>query len=157
MSEPSTAPEIYTNSKGWAKPLLIALIIVGIVALLYAAFQLRPDTVRVNNKTIYIEQVSSTKDLRQGLSGRPSLATDQGMLFDFGRPQKPCMWMKDMKFAIDIVWIDSTKKVVDVKTNVSPETYPNSFCSKNRARYVLELRAGSAANYGIAEGTSVTF
>ena len=57
--------------------------------------------------------------------------------------------MKDMKFAIDMVWIASDEAVVGMFTNVAPDTYPKSFAPDGVARYVLELPAGYVAAHGV--------
>ena len=41
----------------------------------------------------------------KGLSGRDNLADDEGMFFVFEKSDIYPFWMKDMKFAIDIIWI----------------------------------------------------
>lgn len=75
----------------------------------------------------------------------------QGMLFDFEKPQRACIWMKGMNLNIDIVWIDHNKKVTQIKENVSPDTYPKSFCA-DQTRYVIELAAGTARRAGLKTG-----
>ncbi len=86
--------------------------------------------------------VANTAELQdQGLSGWPSLAPHQGMLFVFGKEGKYPFWMKDMSFPIDIVWLDSNYKIVHLESALSPETYPNTFGADVKAKYVLELPA----------------
>ncbi len=93
----------------------------------------------------------------KGLSGRDSLAPDEGLLFIFPTSQVSGFWMKDMKFPIDIIWIDSNRKVVTVAENILPETYPKSFYPTKKAQFVLEVNAGSAKKSGLVEGTTVVF
>jgi uncharacterized protein len=101
-------------------------------------------------------EVADTGALReQGLSGRASLPEGRGMLFVFDQDGSWGIWMKDMLFSIDIVWLDKEGRVAWMETNVSPETYPTAFYSESPARYVLELPAGAAAKYGIAIGTKI--
>lgn len=104
-------------------------------------------------------EVADTPGLfTKGLSGRDGLDADKVMLFEFNETsQHHCMWMKDMKFNIDIVWLDEDKKVVDAVHDVSPETYPASFCPKDAARYVIELKSGEAANNKLEIGKQVRF
>lgn len=105
---------------------------------------------------IQLERVSSPADVRQGLSGRESLALEEGMLFDFGREAEHCMWMKDMNFAIDIIWLDNEGVVVSALSNVPPESYPNVFCNEDEpARYVIEVNAGIVEMARIAPGQAV--
>jgi len=53
-------------------------------------------------------------------------------------------WMKNMKFPIDIVWLDEAKKVVHIVKNASPEYSTDKTFKPNKpAKYVLELPAGT--------------
>lgn len=65
------------------------------------------------------------------------------------------VWMKDMGFSIDIVWLDAEGRVLSVVEGAAPESYPKIFLPKAAAHYVLELPAGAAARYGLAEGAKV--
>jgi uncharacterized membrane protein (UPF0127 family) len=101
-------------------------------------------------------EVADTDGSRhRGLSGRPGLAQGEGMFFVFPSAGYWGMWMKDMRFAIDILWVDSGGTNVHIESNVSPATYPQVFEPPAPARYVLELPAGFAAARGIAEGMKV--
>lgn len=75
----------------------------------------------------------------QGLSGRPGLPLDEGMLFLFPNAAKRSFWMKDMFFPIDIIWIDSDWNVVGVVPHATPETYPKTFTSPAPISRVLEI------------------
>jgi uncharacterized membrane protein (UPF0127 family) len=50
--------------------------------------------------------------------------------------------MKEMKFPIDIIWVDKDFKVVSLKENITPETYPEVFYPEDQSLYVLETGAG---------------
>ncbi len=52
--------------------------------------------------------------------------------------------MKDMKFPIDIVWLDGQGKILNIKPNVSPSTYPDIFFPTENNLFVLEFNAGFA-------------
>ena len=54
---------------------------------------------------------------RQGLSGRPSLAPGEGMIFPYDPPEQPSFWMPDMHFDIDILWIRQGK-IIDLHARV---------------------------------------
>src|SRR3989338_1806519 len=79
---------------------------------------------------------------QQSLSGRSGLAEGEGMLFVFPQDGKYGFWMKDMRFSIDILWLNASGMVVYMAQNVSPDSFPKSFESDVPARYVLELPAG---------------
>ena len=61
-----------------------------------------------------------------------------------------------MRFSLDIIWLDETLKVVDVRENIAPETYPQAFHPKQPAYYVLEMNAGAAGKNGIGIGSVLT-
>jgi uncharacterized membrane protein (UPF0127 family) len=99
-------------------------------------------------------EVADTDEKRVlGLGGRDTLAGESGMLFAFSRPDFHGIWMKGMRFSIDILWLDERFKVVDIKEHVAPETYPQAFHPKVPAYYVLEISAGAVAKNGIVVGS----
>lgn len=99
--------------------------------------------IELNNKKIKAEVVNKEAYLKKGLSGRQSLAADAGMLFELGNSYEGCIWMKDMQFSIDVVWLNSTKKIIDAVSDIAPSTYPNTFCPKEKAQYILEVLSGT--------------
>ncbi|HEY4518363.1 MAG TPA: DUF192 domain-containing protein [Candidatus Paceibacterota bacterium] len=93
-----------------------------------------------------------------GLSDRESMAQDHGMLFAFPTPNITGFWMKDMHFALDIVWLDADKVIVQIDENVKPETYPEIiFRPQVPVKYVLEINAGVAGELGLYVGQKLNF
>jgi uncharacterized membrane protein (UPF0127 family) len=91
---------------------------------------------------------------RQGLSGTRQLENQTGMLFVFAEEDRYGMWMKDMNYPIDILWIDNNFSVVHIEENVAPETYPKVFSSPELARFVLEVPAFTAETFKLEVGDS---
>ncbi len=115
-------------------------------------------TIRIGKYQVKAEVVKTAEEQQKGLSGRPCIGASRGMLFVFPKAGHYSVWMKDMKFPIDIAWIGSDYKVVGLEKNVATSTYPDSFVNKDRlAQYVLELQAGRADSLGITIGTKVDF
>ena len=96
------------------------------------------DTFQIDT-CLKLEVASSNSSRTLGLSGRKELARDQGMLFDFGQAGEYCMWMKDMRFSLDMLWLNDNKEIVYMIENVTSDTYPKSFCGPQSARYVIEV------------------
>ncbi|MFA6536277.1 MAG: DUF192 domain-containing protein [Candidatus Paceibacterota bacterium] len=92
-----------------------------------------------------------------GLGGRKSLPDDSVMLFIFPKPDSYGIWMKDMKFPIDIFWLDENFSVIDEKINVATSTYPEIFYPNSKASFVLEGNAGFAEKRGIRVGSVLKF
>lgn len=113
--------------------------------------------IQINSQSLSAEVVASDPEREKGLSGRSCIGLNQAMLFKFDKPGIYPFWMKDMRFAIDMVWLDSSKKVVFIKSYVTPATYPQTFVSIDPAQYVLELKAGRAGQLGLEPADRVNF
>lgn len=106
---------------------------------------------------VLAEVASDSVSRVSGLSGRQSLPEFGGMLFRFDAPGRHGIWMKDMKFPIDIIWL-AYGAIVDIEENVpfpAPGT-ADSLLPIYRpdidAEYVLEVNAGFAKKYGLTIG-----
>ena len=113
---------------------------------------------------VYLVDLALTGEERgQGLSGRPNLGTDQGMLFVYDDDAPRAFWMPNMHFPLDMVWINSECTVSGVTSNVpnppleTPRNELPRYPSGDPVRFVLEINAGQAALTGISFGTSVEF
>lgn len=135
-------------------------LLIGFVTLVLAGFYFSVQTKGVypamlGGVPISIEIVDTDALRERGLSGRPSLGLSSGMLFVFSNDDEHRFWMKDMLFPIDILWLDAEYRIVDVHQDVKPETYPETFTPKVKARYVLELPAGFFENNGLKMGNTL--
>ncbi len=108
--------------------------------------------IKIGEAEILVELADDNTKRRLGLSGRDSLAEGRGMLFVFESEAALSFWMKDMRFAIDIIWLDKDKAVVDITENATPESYPQRFSPKSPSKYALEVPAGFAARNNISAG-----
>ena len=77
------------------------------------------------------------------------------MLFVFDSDDYRAIWMKDMKFPIDVLWITSGLEISDIVENMSPESYPTLYKPHVPVKYVLEIPAGTVKNAKILVGQSV--
>ncbi len=101
-----------------------------------------------------LEIADTPAERTQGLSGRASLPEDAGLFFVFEQPGLYEFWMKDMKFSIDIMWLDENYKVVGIKENATPESYPQTFLPEQPALYALETNVGFVRKNNIKIGTN---
>ena len=114
-------------------------------------------TVVIGGISLLIEIAETEEERRQGLSNRVSLDENSGMLFIFGQPSTGGIWMKDMRFPIDIIWIDENYSIIDIKHNAQPESFPEIFYPQTNAKYVLEVNAGFTKQHDIFVGDQVQF
>lgn len=91
-----------------------------------------------------VEIAKTPGQLTKGLSGRPSLSPGSGLLMVFGSDGYHGIWMKDMNFPIDIIWLNADMSVVKVENNAQPADYPRVYAPNVPSRYVLEVPAGAA-------------
>ena len=114
---------------------------------------------QIGDKKINLTVAKSEKDRMKGLSGRNSLPEDQGMLFLFEKKGEYGFWMRDMKFNIDIIFIDDNNVVNIVENAPSSVQAPNLtvYYPSAPVNRVLELNSGGSKKYGIKKGTIIKF
>ncbi len=91
-------------------------------------------------------ELAITDEERQlGLMFREKINPDQGMLFVFEEEGIHSFWMKNMRFSLDILWLDKDKRIVHIERKVPPGKNPPypSYSPVYPAKYVLELKPGS--------------
>ncbi|OHA89294.1 MAG: hypothetical protein A2653_01210 [Candidatus Zambryskibacteria bacterium RIFCSPHIGHO2_01_FULL_43_25] len=142
---------------------LIAVILFGFFALKHDGRDVGnnslefTDRIQVGDDFINVAIADSPEEQAKGLSDQLPIESHQGLLITFQSSGIYSIWMKDMKFALDAIWIDKNGEVVDIKTNLTPETYPAVFTPRVPALYILEIPAGSVENFGIKIGDKVVF
>lgn len=105
-----------------------------------------------------VEIASSKPEQTTGLMNRSKLDEDQGMLFDYVVSKKYPMWMLNMDFPLDIIWLNKDRQVVYLYENAQPCTDPAScplLSPDQAAKYVLEINAGQVAAAGLQVGDTV--
>lgn len=115
----------------------------------------KPVELAIGSTTISADLALSEDEQERGLGQRTFLGENKGMLFVFDEPSYPAIWMKDMLFPIDIVWLDKDFKIVTIKSNISPNTYPKAYSPDLPSKYVLEVNAGFMDAHGISVGDTI--
>jgi uncharacterized membrane protein (UPF0127 family) len=92
----------------------------------------------------------------RGLSGADSLPANTVMLFSYEGNDTCGVWMKDMKFPIDIVWLDENFNVIYFTESLSPATYPRIFYPVSLCRYFIEAEEGLIRTNDISIGSRVS-
>ena len=116
----------------------------------------------INTLNIYVDVSRNREERQKGLSGRDQLPLNEGMLFVFETSSNWAIWMKDMKFPIDIIWIGEDKKIVDIAQNALPEPGKDDrelkiYRPKGPAKYILEINAGLSKLHNLQVGDVVSF
>ena len=104
-------------------------------------------------------EVSATVEARiRGLSGRAGMPTNTGMLFIFDRISVQAMWMVEMRFALDILWLDEFMTILHISPNCTPCPDRSNcpfFSSVHPVKYAIELNGGAAAAFGLGVGDTL--
>jgi uncharacterized membrane protein (UPF0127 family) len=117
-------------------------------------------TVTVQDRSFNVELAVTDEEKATGLSGRESLASGQGMLFVFSPEEQPSFWMREMKFPLDIVWIndgvivDITRNAEVPNNNTNPDDLPR-YSPNGNVTHVLELTAGQATDFRIGDSVQI--
>jgi uncharacterized membrane protein (UPF0127 family) len=117
-------------------------------------------TVTAKNTTLVVDLALTTDQQSRGLSGREKMSDNQGMLFVMQSPGRYGFWMKEMKFPLDIFWLDTKGKAVYLKQNLQPcLTILNcpTYSPDTDSLYVLETVAGFSQRHDITKGTQFNF
>ncbi|OGZ31936.1 MAG: hypothetical protein A3H02_00415 [Candidatus Niyogibacteria bacterium RIFCSPLOWO2_12_FULL_41_13] len=139
------------------KYLIVFIVIVGFFAFLSRENEPAFQKIKIGETIISVELADDSPKQTRGLSGKDKLKENNGMLFIYDKPEIRSIWMKDMKFPIDIIWVDENKKIIGVENGVKPESYPKSFESPGPVKYILETNSGFAEKYGLKPGALVDF
>jgi uncharacterized protein len=114
----------------------------------------------INNFNLTAEVAITPEEQSKGLSIKENLQENEGMIFPYKAPKALAFWMKDMKFPIDILWLDGNKRVVHIEKNLQP-CHPflpcPSYSPDTKAQYVLETVAGFSDRKDVKIGTQVDF
>ncbi len=113
-------------------------------------------TVLINEKEFNFSLAISGLELMRGLGGVTSIEPYDGMLFDFGQDFPIHMWAKSLKFSIEVAFLDSEGKVMQIG-KLDPDA-ESSFALKasSPGRYALEVPVGFFDENEVVVGTIIT-
>ncbi|MDY0309859.1 MAG: DUF192 domain-containing protein [Castellaniella sp.] len=112
-------------------------------------------TLQVGKRTVQAEYAATPDTLRAGLMHRTALAPDAGMLFELGKPDMHCFWMKNTLVALSIAFIDLDGRIVDIQ-DMQPHSL-DPHCPATPIVRALEMNRGWFAHAGVRVGDRVTF
>lgn len=139
--------------KKWVGPLIVSLAVIAGGAFLVYRMNQDQASLQLSGERYHISVMRTPDQLQKGLSGSESLPQGEAMVFVFPRDDKWGIWMKDMNYAIDIVWLNSDREVVHLVQNAEPSSYPDTtFRPGINTRYVIELPGGTIERTGITVG-----
>ncbi|QKC84145.1 DUF192 domain-containing protein [Mesorhizobium sp. NZP2077] len=101
-------------------------------------------------RSFSIEVADTEAEREAGLMFREEMAGDHGMLFVFEQTRDVDFWMKNTPMPLDLIFVGQDGRIRAIKQG---EPQSEAVISPGEpVRFVLELKAGTAAREGIADG-----
>jgi len=92
--------------------------------------------IELGHKTFDLEIAQTISQKARGLSQRNNLCPNCGMIFVYQKEGTYPFWMKNTHIPLDIIWIDSVGKVVDIKTGQPQDL--SLLTNSTPAQYIIE-------------------
>ncbi len=135
---------------------LLAIIPVLLILKL-APNEVQYKTVKISDAKVRAEIADTQLKRIEGLMSRKTLPANEGMLFIFDDENHHGIWMMNMGFPIDIVWIDRNLEIVDIAEDAQPCTFNCPIYQPDeKALYVLEVNSGFVGKNKLRIGDSVS-
>ena len=114
-----------------------------------------------NRQKISAQTMLAREDMMHGMMFRDQLAPDRGLLFIHASAGNYPYWMFQVKVPLDIIWLDSSHRIVEISADTPPCKTQASQCANyggsQQSQYVLELAGGMARKYGLKAGDEILF
>jgi uncharacterized protein len=144
-------------------PAILAAFVIGILGLLLIPSEVKNrdlsfpmGTIRIDNDTIEVEVADSPEERQRWLKFREDpIPMDAAMLLIYGKSDLYALWLINIQYDLDLIWIDENGQVVYIRENAQFCTNPfdASKCTyKNTlpAKYVIAASSGFIANHNIS-------
>lgn len=142
----------------WGKQIAFVLAVLVGSTVIWWQLSLDVSYVMIDGTRYHVTSINQTEEqLVRGLSDTKHLDPGSVAVFVFPYESDWGIWMKDMQYDIDILWVDSGGTVVHTVSGAKPSSYPSTiFRPQNKhARYVIEMTSGTIERTGIHKGSKV--
>ncbi len=118
--------------------------------------------ISINGHDFVVELAIDPAIQKKGLSGRDSLPENAGIIFAYPSKNTLTFWMIDMRFDIDLLWINDDK-IVGIEKNMlapAPGTEDKDlvlYSSPEPVNRVLEINSGLVDKYGLKVGDTLEY
>lgn len=138
---------------------LFLLMVVGVTGYYVVLPQLQPHaTMRLGDGVFTAQVVAKGAVSAVNKSTVEQLRPNQAILYMYDNPALWAVDMKDRQAVLDIVWLDTNKKVVYIVKNASAESTKGTvFRPKTKAKYIVEYVAGTVEKKAINIDSAAVF
>ena len=148
-------------------PTIIAVVILGVLGLLFIPLSIKDKkidfpkgTLRIDNNTIQVEVADTPAARQRWLTFRDDkLPLDSAIMLVYDKPDLYSLWLLNIQFNIDLLWLDEKGNIVYIIKNVSPCKTPLdaarcTYKNTRPAKYILAATAGFVDHYNITNHSS---
>lgn len=141
--------------------LIVVILLIGLIFVLDNDEDFESESpdikeVYLKDRAFNLEVVRTHEDMSKGLMFRESLDRNKGMIFVYEDEAKRSFWMKNTKISLDMIFIDSNNKVIEIKENIQPcEAKECESYLSLPAKYVIEINGGVSSDIGLEVGDVV--
>lgn len=107
---------------------------------------------RLGQASLNLAIIQKEEDLVRGFSFHKEIQANEGLLFVFNTPDRYGIWMKDMNFALDVIWLNEKMEIISIRENFSQESYPEVAYPDAESSFVLEVLSGFVKSNKIRVG-----
>jgi len=136
---------------------VVVLLLVLIISAAIISNKERSPQISIGDTKFNIVVASTDQEKQIGLSDTEVLGENDGMLFVFDKADFYSFWMRNMKFPIDIIYLNGDTVTTVIK-NASPSANNENLVTYQPTKEsdrVFEVNAGVADKYNIKEGTTL--
>jgi hypothetical protein len=103
---------------------------------------------------VRLEIARTPEEHARGYMFRQKVGRREGMLFLFDQEDFHSFWMKNCLVSLDLIWLSGDLQVVYFESDVPPCRHDPcpGYAPMRKARYVLEVRGGTAGKAGLRVG-----
>jgi uncharacterized membrane protein (UPF0127 family) len=105
---------------------------------------------------VAVEVADTAASREYGLMYRKHLDEDDGMIFVFKAPEHQTFWMKNTVIPLDMIFADSTGRIIGVVRNAEPFSEAIDAVDGD-SQYVLEVNGGFCDRHSVKAGDSLRF
>lgn len=137
---------------------VLILIILILITQIFFMQVLSKASIKLKDRTLDVEIADDFSERTKGLQFHEPLKENEGMLFIFQQEGYHRFWMPNMKFPLDILWIDKNFKIIHIERDVPPcESIPcPSYEPSTPAMYVLEVKSNSTNDIRIGDSVDIS-
>ncbi|MDQ4073719.1 MAG: DUF192 domain-containing protein [Thermoproteota archaeon] len=147
-------------------PIIVISTIIGILGLLFIPSEVKnknldfsKGTIKIDDKIMNVEIADSENERQRWLTFRNDrLGPNSGLLLIYDNPDLYSMWLLNIRYPLDLIWLDQFGNVVYIKENANPcdNILDASVCTfKNTmpAKFILATDSGFVSKNNITDSS----